>query len=101
MSLFPELQEAASVYHPDESSGKVTYPATADFTTNLVIQDMTAEDRMIFGDSLGTFYTYTSESRIVRGDKIVSGGKTYFVTDVPAQVKLFSEFKIFLKAEKL
>jgi hypothetical protein len=100
MSLFNEFKKLAGVYHPDETNGKVSYPATPDDNVYLVIQTMSPEDRMVFGDTYGDYVTYTPETGILRGDKIVCEGKAYYVTDYPTYIKLFKEYKIFLRAEK-
>lgn len=100
MSLFNEFKQSASVYHADVATGKTSYPATADITLDLVIQTMSPEDRMVFGDTLGEYVTHTTNSSIVRGDKIISGGRTYFVTDTPTYINLFKRYKIFLRAER-
>lgn len=101
MTLFSELYKSAKVYHPDkEDSGKVVYPDTPDFEVDLVIISLSTEDKIILGDIYGDFVCNTAENRIEKGDKIVCGNKTYFVTNTPTYTQLFKRYQIYLRAEK-
>lgn len=101
MSLFSEYELEAKVYHPLENTGRVTYSSTPDLTTKMTIREMSAEDKIMLGELYGTFYTYTSSSAVLRGDKIEHNSRTYFVTSVPTELNQFNERLIYLRAERL
>jgi hypothetical protein len=105
MSLYPEHEITASVYHPDiNTTTKVdTYPGTADFTIDMFIIRMDVLSSNIMGEELGSFVanvnaSYSNAGNIKQGDKIVADGVTYIVTTRPKYLYNFNKYKMMLRA---
>ena len=104
MSLYPEQEKLASVYHCSDSlsTKKASYPATASFTIKMFIIRLTAEQSLILGELLGDYVAnvnglYTNAGNIRKGDKIVWDSKTFIVENEPRKNILFNSYKLRLR----
>lgn len=104
MSVYPEDELTASVYHPDDSDAtkKTSYPATADFTILMNIIRRNEADVAILGQETGEYVAdvngkYTGASSIAKGDKITCNSLDYIVTNNPRKNVLFNRYKVLMR----
>ena len=104
MSVYPEDELTASVYHPDDSDStkKTSYPASADFTIFMNIIRRNEADIAIMGQESGEYVanvngTYANAANIKKGDKITCNSIDYIVTNKPRKNVLFNAYKVLMR----
>jgi hypothetical protein len=104
MSLYPENEKTASVYHATDSNStkKTSYSGTASFTILMFVIRRDEDKAALLGDEIGDYVadvngTYTNAGNIRNGDKIVWEGTAYTVINSPRHNTLFNRYKLLLK----
>lgn len=104
MSLFPEFYTTAEVYIFDDNNTTkvIALPSTPNFTIEINVIRLNAEDSLIQGEQLGEYRANVRGSRaseVIEGAviKIQGTNQKYQVVNRPKYLKLFKRYKLNLK----
>jgi len=104
MSLFPDKEETGYVYLPQNANDMTDYKVytvgNADYTININLIRMGAEQQILFSEEEAQFQANVEDANainITTGSIVIVANKKYIVTNQPKLMKLFNKVELRFK----